>query len=103
MVQFRQLNLLQDFSHLGTFDVIFCRNVLIYFDQDTKIGVFNRLARLMEPDGFLLLGAAETVVGLTDAFRPYPERRGLYSPNVVRPGRAGGMTPALKAVASISR
>ena len=38
MVQHRQLNLLQDFSHLGTFDVIFCRNVLIYFDQDTKVG-----------------------------------------------------------------
>ena len=43
MVQHRQLNLLQDFSHLGTFDVIFCRNVLIYFDQDTKVDIFERL------------------------------------------------------------
>ena len=84
MVQFRQLNLLQDFSHLGTFDVIFCRNVLIYFDQDTKINIFNRLARLMEADGFLVLGAAETVVGLTDTFKPLPERRGLYRPSGVR-------------------
>ncbi|MGF6312933.1 chemotaxis protein methyltransferase CheR [Bradyrhizobium sp. i1.8.4] len=84
MVQHRQLNLLHDFSQLGTFDVIFCRNVLIYFDQDTKISIFNRLARLMEPDGFLVLGAAETVIGLTDMFKPIPERRGLYQPSGVR-------------------
>jgi chemotaxis protein methyltransferase CheR len=83
-VQHRQLNLLHDFSQLGTFDVIFCRNVLIYFDQDTKINIFNRLARLMEADGFLVLGAAETVVGLTDTFKPIPERRGLYRPSGAR-------------------
>ncbi|MHC2330920.1 CheR family methyltransferase [Bradyrhizobium sp. USDA 4454] len=88
MVQHRQLNLLHDFSQLGTFDVIFCRNVLIYFDQDTKINIFNRLARQMEADGFLVLGAAETVVGLTDTFKPIPERRGLYRPSGVRPGLA---------------
>ncbi len=84
MVQHRQLNLLHDFSQLGTFDVIFCRNVLIYFDQDTKINIFDRLAKITEADGFLVLGAAETVVGLTDVFRPYPERRGLYRPNHAR-------------------
>lgn len=78
MVQHRQLNLLQDFSHLGKFDVIFCRNVLIYFDQDTKTGIFGRLAKALEPDGMLLLGAAETVVGISAAFRPHPDRRGLY-------------------------
>src|SRR5438552_10312473 len=81
MVQHRQLNLLHDFSQLGTFDVIFCRNVLIYFDQDTKVNIFNRLARAIEQDGFLVLGAAETVVGLTDVFKPFPERRGLYRPS----------------------
>ncbi len=81
MVQHRQLNLLHDFSQLGTFDVVFCRNVLIYFDQDTKINIFGRLAKQMEPDGFLVLGAAETVVGLTDVFRPQPDRRGLYRPS----------------------
>jgi chemotaxis protein methyltransferase CheR len=58
MVQQRQLNLLHDFSQLGVFDLIFCRNVLIYFDQETKTNVFNRLARAIEPDGFLALGAA---------------------------------------------
>jgi chemotaxis protein methyltransferase CheR len=81
MVQFRPLNLLTDFSHLGKFDVVFCRNVLIYFDQETKIDVLERIARVSEPDGYLVLGAAETVVGLTDAFRPVPERRGLYAPS----------------------
>jgi chemotaxis protein methyltransferase CheR len=84
MVQHRQLNLLHDFSQLGIFDVIFCRNVLIYFDQDTKINIFGRLARGMEGDGFLVLGAAETVVGLTDVFKPFPDKRGLYRPSGVR-------------------
>jgi chemotaxis protein methyltransferase CheR len=106
MVQHRQLNLLQDFSHLGTFDVIFCRNVLIYFDPDTKVGIFDRLAKVIEPDGVLALGAAESVVGISDAFKPYPERRGLYRPNAARTGRAGiaaVMPYALKAVASAAR
>jgi len=88
MVQHRALNLLHDFSQLGTFDVIFCRNVLIYFDQDTKISIFSRLCKIMEPDGFLVLGAAETVVGLTEAFRPYPDKRGLSQPNDSRMARA---------------
>ena len=84
MVQHRQLNLLHDFSSLGVFDVIFCRNVLIYFDQDTKINIFGRLAKTMEADGFLALGAAETVVGLTDVFKPFPDKRGIYRPSGAR-------------------
>ena len=103
MVQHRQLNLLQDFSHLGMFDIIFCRNVLIYFDQPTKANIFERLARMLEPDGVMALGAAETVVGITNAFKPYPERRGLYRPNVaqtVRPGASTLMPQTLRAVAS---
>ena len=84
MVQHRQLNLLQDFSHLGTFDVIFCRNVLIYFDHDTKATIFERMSRMIEPDGVLALGAAESVVGITDAFKPYPDRRGMYCANTAR-------------------
>jgi chemotaxis protein methyltransferase CheR len=90
MVKFRLLNLLADFSSLGTFDLVFCRNVLIYFDQDTKTGVLNRIARQMPADGFLILGAAETVVGLTDAFKPMADQRGLYVPNVA----AAKPTPA---------
>ncbi len=93
MVQYRPLNLLQDFAHLGTFDVVFCRNVLIYFDQDTKVHVLDRIARLMENDGFLVLGAAETVVGLTDSFKPSPDRRGLYAPNAAtKPGMVVNLT-----------
>lgn len=103
MVAHRQLNLLQDFSHLGKFDVIFCRNVLIYFDQDTKAAIFERLAKAIEPDGFLMLGAAETVVGITDAFKPCAERRGLYQPNLERAPRSNvglAMPQGLKAVAA---
>jgi chemotaxis protein methyltransferase CheR len=81
MVQFRQFNLLQDYAGLGKFDVIFCRNVLIYFDQAAKTDIFGRLMRANEPDGYLFLGAAETVVGLTDAYRVCPKRRGVYLPN----------------------
>jgi chemotaxis protein methyltransferase CheR len=102
MVQYRQLNLLQDFSHLGTFDIIFCRNVLIYFDQDTKVNIFDRLSRMLEPDGVLALGAAESVVGITSVFKPYPERRGLYRPSAA-PVARGGVTPLLRAVASAAR
>jgi chemotaxis protein methyltransferase CheR len=103
MVQHRQLNLLHDFSQLGVFDVIFCRNVLIYFDQDTKINIFNRLAKVTEPEGFLVLGAAETVVGLTDAFRPFPDRRGLYRPNAVRaaPAKMPAVGAAVPKVAAM--
>ncbi len=104
MVQHRQLNLLHDFSQLGTFDVIFCRNVLIYFDQDTKIDVFGRFAGAIEPDGVLVLGAAETVIGLTDAFKPLPERHGLYRPAgaaAEKPFAAGGSLSRLAALAGV--
>jgi chemotaxis protein methyltransferase CheR len=88
MVQFRPLNLLHDFAHLGTFDLVFCRNVLIYFDQETKVDVLDRVARITDRDGYLVLGAAETVVGLTDSFKIVPDRRGLYAPNGARPAAA---------------
>lgn len=80
MVQFRNLNLLSDFSRLGMFDLIVCRNVLIYFDQPTKTDVLDRLARITAHDGFLILGAAETTIGLTQAFKSLPDKRGLYAP-----------------------
>jgi chemotaxis protein methyltransferase CheR len=84
MVRYQQLNLLADFARLGRFDLIFCRNVLIYFNQETKIGVLNRLARCIASDGYLVLGAAETVVGLTDSFKTLADKRGLYVPNAGR-------------------
>jgi chemotaxis protein methyltransferase CheR len=85
MVKFRKFNLLADFSSFGAFDLIFCRNVLIYFDQPTKTSVLNRLSRIAAADSYLILGAAETVVGLTDSFRTLPELRGVSVPNVRSP------------------
>jgi chemotaxis protein methyltransferase CheR len=78
MVQYKPFNLLDDPKPLGMFDVVFCRNVLIYFDQETKGKVLGRIACQMPKDGFLYLGGAETVLGVTDRFAPVPGQRGLY-------------------------
>ncbi len=86
MVQWRMMNLLDSFLSMGEFDIIFCRNVLIYFDQPTKSDILNRLAKQMSNDGYLVLGAAETVVGLSTAFQPVQGLRGLY--------HRGGAAPA---------
>jgi chemotaxis protein methyltransferase CheR len=101
MVKFRQFNLLSDFSTLGVFDLIFCRNVLIYFDQPTKTNVLNRLGRVAAADSYLILGAAETVVGLTESFATLPELRGVYAPNgrPLRPQLAAGRAAPPRLVA----
>jgi chemotaxis protein methyltransferase CheR len=78
MVQFREYNLLTDLSSLGQFDVVFCRNVLIYFDQPTKTRVLEGISRVLPPDGILYLGGAETVLGITERFKPLENQRGLY-------------------------
>lgn len=80
MVEFRPFNLLHDCTRLGPFDVIFCRNVLIYFDSPTKVRILNRLRHQTAKDGFLFLGTAETVMGLGDDFDITSDRRGLYRP-----------------------
>ncbi len=74
-VEFRQQNLMADFSSFGVFDVIFCRNVLIYFAPEQKRNVLARLARALAPDGYLVLGAAESVIGYSTEFRPHDENR----------------------------
>jgi chemotaxis protein methyltransferase CheR len=79
MVQFREYNLLHDLKPLGQFDVVFCRNVLIYFDQPTKTRVLDNISRVMPDDGLLYLGGAETVLGISDKFKPVPEQRGIYA------------------------
>ncbi|MDO9459192.1 MAG: protein-glutamate O-methyltransferase CheR [Alphaproteobacteria bacterium] len=79
MVQLREGNLLGSFTGFGMFDIIFCRNVLIYFDQATKKDVLERMAKLMPDDGVLFLGAAETVLGLTNALVPVNGLRGVYT------------------------
>lgn len=78
MVSYRLYNLLDSFAALGTFDIVFCRNVLIYFDKATKEDIIRRIHALLPPDGYLVLGAAETVVGLDVPFTPAPNARGLY-------------------------
>jgi chemotaxis protein methyltransferase CheR len=78
MIDFREWNLLADPAPLGQFDVLFCRNVLIYFDPATKSRVLDALARQLAPDGFLYLGGAETVLGLTDKLVPQENERGVY-------------------------
>jgi chemotaxis protein methyltransferase CheR len=78
MVQYKEFNLLTDPMALGRFDVVFCRNVLIYFDQPTKTRVLNSVSKLMPEDGFLFLGGAETVLGITDKFQMVPGQRGVY-------------------------
>jgi len=93
MVRFQQQNLLDDFSALGRFDVVFLRNVLIYFDQATKADVLRRVAGVLAPDGYLLLGAAETVVGVSDHFQPLADRQGIYVPK-----RTSCPAPRLKAI-----
>lgn len=100
MVKYRQFNLLSDFSALGRFDLVFCRNVLIYFNQETKIDVLNRIARITASDGFLVLGAAESVVGLTNSFKIVGDKHGLYAPNAPKPSvpMATKPTPRLIAV-----
>ncbi len=99
MVDYKPLNLMDNFSHLGKFDVVFCRNVLIYFDKETKTRVLDSIARQLAPDGYLVLGAAETVIGLSEAFRPLPAHRGLYVPagaaaTAARSGAAPGLMRA---------
>jgi chemotaxis protein methyltransferase CheR len=93
MVAFKPLNLIQPFGHLGVFDIIYCRNVLIYFDAETKTDVLRRVAGALNPDGAVLLGAAETVIGLSDALVPHGEHRGVYVA-----GRRGESTPQRLAV-----
>ena len=78
MVKFQPLNLLDRFSHLGAFDIVFCRNVLIYFDQQTKSDVLGKIASQMPSDGYLFLGGAETVLGICESFEPMRGYRGIY-------------------------
>ena len=95
MVQFKEFNLLNDLRPLGRFDVVFCRNVLIYFDQPTKSRVLDGVAGQMAPDGLLYLGGAETVMGITNKFAPLPTERGVYGLVGGSAGQAESARPAI--------
>jgi chemotaxis protein methyltransferase CheR len=77
-IQFKSVNLMQGFRALGPFDIIFCRNVLIYFGEQTKRDVLARMSDVLTPDGYVFLGGAETVLGLTSALAPHKVERSLY-------------------------
>lgn len=77
-ITFKTFNLMEDAGTLGVFDVIFCRNVLIYFDGPTKTQVLERLSRRLPDDGLLFLGGAETIIGVTDRFKSIRDQRGVF-------------------------
>jgi chemotaxis protein methyltransferase CheR len=77
-VTFKKQNLIEPNFQLGKFDIVFCRNVLIYFDGATKSEVLERIATQMNPGGFLMLGASESVTGLSTAYESTQDRRGLF-------------------------
>ncbi|MBL29578.1 MAG: chemotaxis protein CheR [Rhodospirillaceae bacterium] len=81
MVDFRENNLLERSLSLGPFDIVFCRNVLIYFDQPTREAVLERIRKLIPSDGYLMLGATETMIGQADRYRPDEAHPGLFIPN----------------------
>lgn len=79
-VRFQIHSLLEPSPVRGAFDIILCRNVLLYFSQPVRAGVFERLREAIAPDGVLMLGAGETVLGQTQLFESNPDARGLYRP-----------------------
>lgn len=85
-VTFRKQNLIEPTASLGKFDVVLCRNVLSYFDGPTKTEVLERISQQLNPGGALILGATESVVGLSTDFEEMQDRRGLYrlSPKAVK-------------------
>jgi len=80
MVHYREHNLLEPLVGEGPFDLVLCRNVLLYFDPVTRTRAFDRIVDLLRPEGWLMLGAGETVVGHTRKLASQPECMGLYRP-----------------------
>lgn len=78
MVSFRKFNLLDPVAPLSCFDLIFCRNVLIYFSPEKKLQVLQSLATALMPDGILILGSCEGAMGEQSGFMPHPAMHGAY-------------------------
>lgn len=81
-IAFRRMNLVAAALPPGRFDIILCRNVLLYLTADDRRQILERFATVLQPDGVLVLGAGETVIGQTEAFRPSVQYRGLYERDV---------------------
>lgn len=78
LAKFRSINLLDSYSSLGKFDIIYCRNVLIYFSPEVKKQILQKIAACLQNDGILFLGASESISGLTDDFTMVRCNPGLY-------------------------
>jgi chemotaxis protein methyltransferase CheR len=78
LANFKAINLLDSYSSLGRFDIIFCRNVLIYFSPEVKMQILQKIAACLQDDGILFLGASESISGLTDRFTMVRCNPGLY-------------------------
>lgn len=74
IVEFRRINITEPFTTLGGFDVIFCRNILIYFDDNTKRKIMQQMHQLLSPEGYLMLGACENVQGMGVDFESVPHK-----------------------------
>ena len=98
MTRFQQHNILDYPPSPGRFDLVMCRNVLLYFDPETRAAAFDRLAGGIARDGWLMLGAGETVVGQTERFKPTAFGSSLYSP--VYEELAAANRPPLRAAVS---
>lgn len=81
-VSFQQFNLLDDPAALGRFDLVLCRNVLIYFDHPTKQRTLDRMAETLSPQGYLILGGAESTMNVSNRFSPAGDLRGVYRPEI---------------------
>jgi chemotaxis protein methyltransferase CheR len=75
MVEYREMNLTEQWSFLPSMDIVFIRNVLIYFKVSTKKDILARIGKLLKPGGFLFLGSAETTLGIDEGFEPVPADR----------------------------
>jgi chemotaxis protein methyltransferase CheR len=78
MAFFKKLNLMHPFGALGKFDVIFCRNVAIYFDQEDRKKLFDRLADMLDPGGALIIGSSESLTGVCSRFEPLRHLRSIF-------------------------
>lgn len=78
LINFKVHNLVDKLDDLGKFDIVFCRNVIMYFDQMHKKRLMEKLSTLLNPEGFMFLGNAETVLGITIEFIPVQGFRGMY-------------------------
>jgi len=78
MVQFAKRNLMQPFNSLGYFDIIFCRNVAVYFNKEDRCDFFDRIASVLSPDGYLIIGSSESMIDIQSRFKPQKHLKTVF-------------------------